>query len=254
MHNFILSIMKNPKWHRDEIILALDLYFQLEPGQMHAKNPKIIELSKILNQLPLDKEKVDIDKFRNPNGVGLKLCNFLALDPDYSGKGMQSYSKLDYEVFKEFVNNKKSLHNIANTIKAIVNDINISAELDQISVENEEYPKEIKEGKIIYKLHKYRERNSKISQRKKELHLKNNGHLKCEVCSFDFYERYGDLGLGYMECHHIIPLSQLDNEKETTLNDLALVCSNCHRMLHRKIDKLSIKELKNIYRESIESK
>jgi len=27
--------MKNPKWERDEIILSLDLYFKLEPGQMH---------------------------------------------------------------------------------------------------------------------------------------------------------------------------------------------------------------------------
>lgn len=182
--------------------------------------------------------------------MGLKLCNFLAVD--YSGKGMQSYSKLDYEVFKEFVDDKKSLHDIANTIKAIANDKNISHELGQISVECEEYQNETKEGKIIYKLHKYRERDSKISKRKKELHLKHYGHLKCEVCSFEFYERYGDLELGYIECHHIIPLSQLDNEKETTLNDLALVCSNCHRMLHRKIDKLSIIELKHIYSENME--
>ena len=31
--------MRNPKWYRDELILALDLYFKLEPGQMHARNP-----------------------------------------------------------------------------------------------------------------------------------------------------------------------------------------------------------------------
>lgn len=243
--------MKNPKWHRDEIILALDLYFQLEPGQIHARNPKIIELSKVLNQLPLNKEKIDKAKFRNPNGVGLKLCNFLALDPNYSGKGMQSYSKLDYEVFKEFIDNKKLLHNIANTIRAVVNDIATSSELNQISVEDEEFSDEIKEGKIIYKLHKYRERNSKISKHKKELCLKSNGNLKCEICSFDFYERYGNLGFGYIECHHIVPLSKLNHEKETTLNELALVCSNCHRMLHRKIDSLSVKDLKEIYCKNI---
>lgn len=241
--------MKNSKWHRDEIILALDLYFQLKPGQISAKNDRIIELSKILNQLPNCQERKE--KFRNPNGVGLKLSNFLALDPHYLGKGMQAYSKLDAEIFSEFVNNKELLHSIADTIKAIVSDTNISEQLDRISINDEEYADTTKEGKIIYKLHRYRERNTKISQSKKERCLRDNENLKCEVCSFDFYEHYGDLGIGYMECHHIVPLSELKCEKETTLNDLALVCSNCHRMLHRKMDKISIDDLKKIYCEKM---
>lgn len=242
--------MKNPKWHRDEIILALDLYFQLEPGQIHAKNPQIIELSKTLNQLPIFEGEIDKEKFRNPNGVGLKLSNFLALDPNYPGKGMQAYSKLDREIFSEFVRDKKLLHNIAHTIKSIVRDKNIKNELEQISIEDEENPDQVKEGNIIYKLHKYRERNKKITQRKKELYFKNNRNLKCEICSFDFYKNYGDLGLGYIECHHNTPLSKLTYEQETTLDDLTLVCSNCHRMLHRKLDELSIKDLKNIHNEN----
>jgi len=41
--------MRNPKWHRDKVILALDLYFRLEAGQVHASNPEIIELSALLN-------------------------------------------------------------------------------------------------------------------------------------------------------------------------------------------------------------
>ena len=72
--------MRNPKWHRDEIILALDLYFRLDPGQISARNPAIIELSKVLNKLPIHEERPDSVKFRNPNGVGLKLSNFLAID------------------------------------------------------------------------------------------------------------------------------------------------------------------------------
>jgi len=34
--------MRNPKWHRDEVILALDLYFKTEPGQIHARNPEVV--------------------------------------------------------------------------------------------------------------------------------------------------------------------------------------------------------------------
>ena len=87
--------LRNPKWHRDEIILALDLYSRLEPGHISSTNPEIQELSAILNGLPIHEVRPDEAKFRNPNGVSLKLSNFLAIDPTYKGKGMQSFSKLD---------------------------------------------------------------------------------------------------------------------------------------------------------------
>ena len=51
--------MKNPKWHRDEIILALDLYSRMEPGKMNKSHPEIIELSEILNRLPIHDVRPD---------------------------------------------------------------------------------------------------------------------------------------------------------------------------------------------------
>src|SRR5687767_6389498 len=111
--------MRNPKWHRDEIILALDLYFLKDRGSIDRSNPKVIELSEILNRLPLFPNRPDVEKFRNPNGVALKLANFLSFDPNYEGKGMESGSKLDAEVFSEFFRDKSRLHNIANEIKKI---------------------------------------------------------------------------------------------------------------------------------------
>ena len=75
--------MKNPPWHRDEIILALDLYFGPSLGPIDDKNPKIIALSELLNKLPIFEAKPNQETFRNANGVTLKLSNFLALDPDY---------------------------------------------------------------------------------------------------------------------------------------------------------------------------
>lgn len=81
---------RNPGWQKDELILALDLYFRMEPGQIHARNPLVVELSDTLNKLPIHWDKDDYEKFRNPNGVGLKLSNFLALDETYSGTGMST--------------------------------------------------------------------------------------------------------------------------------------------------------------------
>lgn len=52
--------MRNPKWHRDELILALELYFRVEPGQIHARNPAIIELSRTLNALPFSEDGCEL--------------------------------------------------------------------------------------------------------------------------------------------------------------------------------------------------
>ena len=93
--------MRNPKWHRDEIILALDLYFSPDRGSIDDKNPKVIVLSRVLNALPLFPERPDEGKFRNPNGVALKLANFLPFDSTYHAEGV---SQIDYA--KAFVRSR----------------------------------------------------------------------------------------------------------------------------------------------------
>lgn len=71
-------------------------------------------------------------------------------------------------------------------------------------------------------------------------------HLKCEVCGFDFEKVYGQLGAGYIEVHHKKPVSE--GERITDLdNDLVMLCSNCHRMIHRGRDHmLTVEELRRI--------
>lgn len=239
--------MRNPPWHRDEIILALDLYSRLESGQIHARNPEIIELSRILNRLPIFDVRPDEANFRSPNGVGLKLSNFLAIDPDYKGKGMASFSKLDKVVFNEFKFNEEKLHKVAKHIRQIAQDTLLPNQLYLIpEVEEDGETHEVMEGAVIYKLHKFRERDSRIIVRKKEFEYKKNGRLLCEACSFDFHETYGDLGFKFIECHHKTPLSEFTSSSKTQFDDLGLVCSNCHRMLHRKLDTLSIESLKQM--------
>jgi len=239
--------LRNPPWHRDEIILALDLYSRLEPGQIHAKNPEIQELSRLLNRLPIFDVRPDEVKFRNANGVGLKLSNFLALDPTYHGKGMQSYSQLDKKVFAEFEFDTEKLHRLANHIRKIAADPVLPNKLYLIPEEEEEGEiYEVQEGAVIYKLHKYRERDTNIVAKKKDFIFERDGKLLCEACEFDFNVTYGELGFKYIECHHRTPLADFTSTSKTTLLDLALVCSNCHRMLHRKIDSLSVEKLRSL--------
>ena len=72
--------MRNPPWSRDELILALNLY--LQAGKLNPNDSRVIELSTLLNRLPIHTIKPDEEKFRNPNSIVLKLANFRALDPN----------------------------------------------------------------------------------------------------------------------------------------------------------------------------
>ncbi len=68
---------RNPVWERDELILALDLYFRLERRVPDDGDPEVIALSELLNALPIHSDRPHTQRFRNPNGVALKLANFV---------------------------------------------------------------------------------------------------------------------------------------------------------------------------------
>ncbi len=59
----------------------------------------------------------------------------------------------------------------------------------------------------------------------------------------DFGERYGQRGEGFIECHHTKPLAS-PGQTVTRLDDLALLCSNCHRMVHLRRPMLSVEDLR----------
>lgn len=93
---------RNPPWSRDELILALDLYFRHRPDRIGKTHTEVVKLSETLNRLPGRTAHPDGRRFRNPNGVYMKLCNFLRLDPEYHGKGLESGGKLEEDVWAEF--------------------------------------------------------------------------------------------------------------------------------------------------------
>lgn len=227
--------MRNPNWTRDELLLALELY--LIEGHINPTHDKVIELSNLLNQLPIHTSRPDLETFRNPNGVALKLANFRSIDPNDPATGMSSVGKGDREVWKEFSNDLSRLSAIVTAIKTAV-------ETDMPLPNNREEGEEAaEEGRILYRLHRTRERDRSLIQRKKKQAAKSRVGVRCEVCDFNFEKVYGEHGSGYIECHHKVPLSQTNTTK-TKLNDLSLVCANCHRMLHRGKPWPSVEQLK----------
>lgn len=89
------------------------------------------------------------------------------------------------------------------------------------------------EGKLLLRTHLVRERDPRLVELKKEQVREAKGRLACEICKFDFELTYGPIGTGVCEVHHRTPLSELGEGTQTRLEDLAIVCANCHRMLHK---------------------
>lgn len=102
------------------------------------------------------------------------------------------------------------------------------------------------EGRERYRIHRIRERDPRIVKLVKSKRLTKEGNLRCDVCGFDFEHTYGQRGRGFVEAHHTVPLSEVEEEAITREQDIALVCSNCHRMLHRGNPRPSVEELREV--------
>ncbi len=85
-------------------------------------------------------------------------------------------------------------------------------------------------------------RNSAIARLAKKL----NGYC-CQACGRDFEENLGELGKACIEAHHLVPFADLDNQPRDLdpQEDFAVVCANCHRMLHSQTPPLKIEDLAN---------
>ena len=90
------------------------------------------------------------------------------------------------------------------------------------------------EGQVRLLVVRHRRREQRIRTAKIENVLAATGKLVCEVpgCGFDFEERYGVLGRGFAQVHHLKALASLDAPRLTRLADVAVVCANCHAMIH----------------------
>ena len=71
--------------------------------------------------------------------------------------------------------------------------------------------------------------------------------LNCQVCDFNFEDKFGELGRNFIHVHHIVDISTIGNKYSVDpITDLVPVCPNCHAMLHKKKPAYSVEELKKI--------
>lgn len=101
------------------------------------------------------------------------------------------------------------------------------------------------EGAVVQQTVDIHERNSEA----RRAAIERDGAI-CQVCGFDFKERYGDLGAGYIEVHHTKPISSFGDEHDVAVDDLVCLCANCHAMAHRRHpEPFTVEELKRMLRD-----
>lgn len=223
---------RNPPWSRDELVLALDLYFTNPANPPHKGSFAVAELSALLNKMHRLQGVSASATLRNENGVYLKMMNLRALDPAFTslGKvGMQSGGKLERVVWAEYEGRREALAADATGLRQTVTDADEEAVMKLPAADTYEG----EEGGVVMRLHKRYERDPRLIAEKRKAAAA-AGSLSCEVCGFNFRAAYGELGDGYIEVHHTKPVHTLLAGTKTTLEDLALLCANCHRMAHRK--------------------
>lgn len=124
-------------------------------------------------------------------------------------------------------------------------DVSIDDEENKTPVSNYEGKKE---GQILYTYSKKYERS--LNNRLEAIKIHGT---KCVCCGFDFEKVYGVRGTGFIEIHHNKPLHSID--EEIVINpetDLSPVCSNCHRIIHRrKDDVLSVEQVKALIQDNV---
>jgi 5-methylcytosine-specific restriction protein A len=230
-------------WVRDEFILALDVYLRDRTTAGNKTHPEVVALSELLNQLPIFRPEKRDEKFRNPDGVGMNIANFMKFDPSFHGKGLKRGSKLAEDVWNEYYLNQDKLRV---TAAAIRNSYNLKEVVDYITEGTSDDSLEAPEGKILTALHRFRERSKKLVKTKKQKVLNELGRLDCEACGFNFESVYGVKGKEFIECHHDKPVSTLSDGDRTSIEDLRLICSNCHSIIHRHSPWLTVEELRQV--------
>jgi 5-methylcytosine-specific restriction protein A len=215
----------NPDWTREETILALELLVNSEMRAPSKTSPQVRSLSEFLRSCQIHPPESRNTKFRNPDGVYMKMQNLLSCDLPRGKTGLVT-TKMDRAVWAEFQGRDEELRKSAAAIRGAQSSLNVLEELEQSDDDDA-----VDEGGIINRVHRRRERARGLRAKVIARNRKANGKLKCECCNSRERHSLGAAAESEFEAHHKIPLSAPGNGK-TRPSDLALLCANCHRLIH----------------------
>jgi 5-methylcytosine-specific restriction protein A len=229
-------------WDWQEVVLACALVYANDWHELRTHDPRVQELSQVLQRLPIHPVADRPASFRSPDAVSRKTSDLATAHPDYPGKQTRG-GKTDKLVLEQFIADPTHMLEIASALRHGL-DAGHFDDIAEARVSSLDDP-ESEEGGLLMRQYATRERDPKLRAAKIGEALKVGRGLGCEVCGFDFAATYGDRGSGYVECHHIVPL-HVTGRRKVRLEDLVLICANCHRMIHRATPWLRPEELQGL--------
>lgn len=172
---------------------------------------------------------------RAVSSVYAKLMNFRSLDPRHAGAGQTHGGEGDEDVWNNFWRDDSLDIARLDAELAAMETPGASVELQrELEVSAGEISKTYSaEGRRKLVMHFRIERDRRVVDDAKAAWYNADPRMPCCVCGMSFREVYGDVGRAFIEAHHREPLSSLEAARIPSVEDLAPVCANCHRMLHR---------------------
>lgn len=222
---------KNVSFTKDEAILALDVLLSSNQERLKPDCKEILELSNLLNELPIIPKEQRSEIFRNCSGICHQLNSFRIS----SSKGVkdQNVGTVFYLVAEEYAGRVDELHKVATAIR-----LNRDY-FGKIQFGNEVETCGFPEGALLSHLHRMMEardgKKVEISER-------------CEICHLNLKEVYKPIKDSLMQVHLLVPITELDGEKKYGTNDFITVCPTCHEVLHRYRPWVCKKDCRNILR------
>jgi 5-methylcytosine-specific restriction enzyme A len=215
-------------WTWEEIVLACDLVAQNEWRQLDEGDHHVRELSSLLQKMSIHPLDVRLPSFRNFAGVAQKTRKIASVHPDYVGRPSNG-NKLDREVLLEFLADPQRMHSYAQMLRqAAAND-----ELENVPqlIGDEE---DSLEGRYLLRMHRVWERKPAL-RAKKIRTVQARGEPLCAKPVASTSERPTEIA-GRASSNVITwnRCTRPESGPRLSINDLALLCSNCHRMIHRK--------------------
>jgi 5-methylcytosine-specific restriction protein A len=216
-------------WLYDELLIIGAIVRQNNWRGIRASSPEAKALSALLSKGQLHPGVNLPDDFRTANSIQRKSYDLVSAAQGYTGIPTKG-GKLAGVVMDAFQTDPEGMHAKADAVRKVLEGAFIAPK--PATDEDPDEKIAASEGGIIEVLARRRERDKGLRTRKLAAVEKAGRTITCEACGFDFGAVYGERGDGYIEVHHVNPL-HVTGPVETSLDDLALVCANCHRICHR---------------------
>ena len=147
------------------------------------------------------------------------------------------------QVWRRYADDSAAVRSLVTSIRAIAEGV-----VPEHNAAKEPEPDEagVLEGRLIYRLHRRRERDPALRVRKLK-QLERAGHrATCQVCGLVPDSVFGPGCDQVLECHHIRPLRL--GQRRTQLADVALLCATCHTAIHARGLLVTLEDLRDALR------